>query len=222
MTVSLAVIMFELTGEVNFIPPFMIAILTAKCVADTISAEGVYDLAQNIIGHPFLDAEQAVVKLRATRTSGSAPTVRQLSSPASVMMKVTAHLDTNNMLSICSVRESLTEIEARGLADLGLVIVNQQGVCQAYLPEVNIRSALCALDENERGGLSEMSLLDNNVRHLMDPSPLCVSENAPIEYAAEMFGKLGLSHLIVVNQETAKVVGVVGKKRLLKFLEALN
>ncbi|KAG8420079.1 hypothetical protein J3459_011391 [Metarhizium acridum] len=53
MTVSLAVIMFELTGEVNFIPPFMVAILTAKWVADSISADGVYDLSQHVMGHPF-------------------------------------------------------------------------------------------------------------------------------------------------------------------------
>src|SRR6266536_21655 len=45
MTVSLTVIMFELTGEVDYIPPFMIAILVAKWVADALSRESVYDLA---------------------------------------------------------------------------------------------------------------------------------------------------------------------------------
>ncbi|KAG5972026.1 hypothetical protein E4U55_000953 [Claviceps digitariae] len=224
MTVSLAVIMFELTGEVNFIPPFMVAILTAKCVADSISAEGVYDLAQHVIGHPFLDAEQAVVKLRAAPSSEScsSPTVRQLSPPASIMAKVTAHLNSDNKLSIHSIRENLIELEARGLADLGLVIVNEQGICQAHLPEDNFRSALCVLNESEQDGLGELSLGDDKIGQLMDPSPLCVSANAPIEYAAEMLGKLGLSHLIVVDQETAKAVGVVGKKRLLKFLDSLD
>ncbi|CZS90675.1 related to CLC chloride channel protein [Rhynchosporium graminicola] len=37
MTVSLAVIIFELTGEVDYIPPFMIAIMVASWVADAIS-----------------------------------------------------------------------------------------------------------------------------------------------------------------------------------------
>jgi chloride channel 3/4/5 len=31
--------MFELTGEVDYIPPFMIAILTAKWVADALTAK---------------------------------------------------------------------------------------------------------------------------------------------------------------------------------------
>ncbi|KAG5950450.1 hypothetical protein E4U53_005028 [Claviceps sorghi] len=224
MTVSLAVIMFELTGEVNFIPPFMVAILTAKCVADSISAEGVYDLAQRVIGHPFLDAEQAVAKLRAARNpdSGCPPTVRLLSPPASVMANVITRLDPDNKLSMRSLRENLTALEARGLADLGLVVVNQQGVCQAYLAEENVPSALCLLDEGERGALSESSLASGKLGQLLDPSPLCVSANAPIEYAAEMLGKLGLSHLIVVDQDTAKAVGVVGKKRLLRFLDSLQ
>ncbi|KAG6010399.1 hypothetical protein E4U21_006963 [Claviceps maximensis] len=224
MTVSLAVIMFELTGEVNFIPPFMVAILTAKCVADSISAEGVYDLAQNVIGHPFLDAEQAVVKLRAARDSDGRgpPTVRQLIPPASIMMKVITYLEANNKLLTCSLRDNLVELDARGLVDLGLVIVNEQGVCQAYLPGDNFQSAMCVLDESERGNLSELSLDNDKISQVIDPSPLCVSANAPIEYAAEMLGKLGLSHLIVVDHETAKAVGVVGKKRLLKFLDSLE
>lgn len=221
MTVSLAVIMFELTGEVNFTPPFMIAILTAKWVADSISAEGVYDLAQHVMGHPFLDAEQAVVKLQAARDSNHPPTVRQLSPPANIMTRVIARMDANNGLSIRSFREILAEIEAHCLTELGLVIVNEQGVCQGYLPETNIRSAVRALDEHESGGLSLVSLSNDSFRHLIDPNPLCVSAKAPIEYATEMFGKLGLGHLIVIDEETAEVVGVVGKKRLLKFLDAL-
>jgi chloride channel 3/4/5 len=54
MTVSLTVIMFELTGEVDYIPPFTIAILTAKWVADALSSEGVYGLAQTVLGQPIL------------------------------------------------------------------------------------------------------------------------------------------------------------------------
>lgn len=40
MTISLAVIMFELTGELSYVVPHMIAILVAKWVADSISSEG--------------------------------------------------------------------------------------------------------------------------------------------------------------------------------------
>jgi chloride channel 3/4/5 len=54
MTISLAVIMFELTGQIDYVVPAMLAILVAKWVADAVSSEGVYDLAQNVLGnlHP--------------------------------------------------------------------------------------------------------------------------------------------------------------------------
>ena len=65
MTISLGVIMFELTGELEYILPNMIAILMAKWVADAISAQGVYDVAQTVLGHPFLDARILVLGDRA-------------------------------------------------------------------------------------------------------------------------------------------------------------
>ena len=40
MTISLCVIMFELTGELEYIVPNMIAILVAKWVADALEHEG--------------------------------------------------------------------------------------------------------------------------------------------------------------------------------------
>lgn len=51
MTLSLCVIMFELTGELEYIVPNMIAILVAKWVADVLEHEGVYDLAQTVLGY---------------------------------------------------------------------------------------------------------------------------------------------------------------------------
>ena len=43
-----------------------------------------------------------------------------------------------------------------------------------------------------------------------------------MEYMVEMFGKLGLRHLIVVEEGSGKVVGVVIKKRLVVYLEGLH
>lgn len=42
-----------------------------------------------------------------------------------------------------------------------------------------------------------------------------------MEYAVEMFGKLGLRWLIIVQDETARVVGVIVKKRLVHYLDRL-
>jgi chloride channel 3/4/5 len=42
--VSLAVIMFELTGTLSYVVPVMFSVLVAKTVADSLEKKGIYDL----------------------------------------------------------------------------------------------------------------------------------------------------------------------------------
>ncbi|KAK9441799.1 chloride channel protein [Metarhizium brunneum] len=222
MTVSLAVIMFELTGEVNFIPPFMVAILTAKWVADSISADGVYDLSQHVMGHPFLDSEQAVVKLRALKDGEESPDLDVLIPPKRVMEQIILHTEPNNQIMISDLRAKLNGLLSGGMFDIGLIIVNEQGICIGYISESSIAPVLHLIGQQELEGNDLISFADDNFERLVDRSSLNISTRAPLEYAVEMFGKLGLSHLVVVDEDTAKVVGVIGKKRLLSFLGRLE
>lgn len=43
-TVSLAVIVLELTNTLNYVVPIMLAVLIAKTVADGLEKKGIYDL----------------------------------------------------------------------------------------------------------------------------------------------------------------------------------
>lgn len=43
-TVSLAVIVIELTGTLNYVVPVMLSVLVAKTVADGLEKRGIYDL----------------------------------------------------------------------------------------------------------------------------------------------------------------------------------
>lgn len=47
MTVSLVVIMFELTGGLEYIVPLMAATMTSKWVADAFGREGIYEVMWN-------------------------------------------------------------------------------------------------------------------------------------------------------------------------------
>ncbi|KOS22872.1 H(+)/Cl(-) exchange transporter 4 [Escovopsis weberi] len=171
MTVSLAVIMFELTGEVNFIPPFMIAILIGKWVADRISADGVYDLSQHLMGHPFLEPEQAISTIKALRDTGESLTVEALLRPARVMGEIVIEADTDLSVPTSLLRAKLASLEARGLMDAGLLIVNEAGICHGYLPADGLVAALRDLEQKDMGQET--------------------STSAPLEYAVEIIGKLG-------------------------------
>ena len=55
MTVSLVVIMFELTGGLAYIVPLMAAAMFSKWVGDAFDKEGIYDGHIHLNGYPFLD-----------------------------------------------------------------------------------------------------------------------------------------------------------------------
>ncbi|SPO01486.1 probable Cl- channel CLC-3 and related proteins (CLC superfamily) [Cephalotrichum gorgonifer] len=223
MTVSLAVIMFELTGEVNFIPPFMVAILTAKWVADCINADGVYDLSQHLMGHPFLDSDQALRMARKLRDSEGDATVMALVPPAKTMEEITVSVGPGSRVAISTLRKKLDCLRDRGLMDAGLVIVNERGICQGYIAEEDLELALQSIHEVEQQGeANEVSLQYGVFSSVIDRSPMSIPLNAPLEYAVEMFGKLGLRYLIIVEEDTARMAGVIIKKRLLSFLDALR
>lgn len=224
MTVSLAVIMFELTGEVNFIPPFMVAILTSKWVADSISGDSVYDLSQHLLGHPFLDAEHSLAKVR----EAGGGTVEDLKPPKSTMEEITVHMGPDGVISRHVLRKKLAQLKARGLMDAGLVLVNVQGICHGYLPEAELEYALTLKEHTEEanedgtGHHDEVDLVRGPISDFVNRTPLTIPSTAPVEYAVEMFGKLGLRYLVIVEEDSAKVSGLVIKKRLVKYLDGLK
>jgi chloride channel 3/4/5 len=215
MTVSLTVIMFELTGEVDYIPPFIIAILVAKWVADALSSEGVYDLAQTVLGHPFLNPEHA---LSIVRDEGSL--VEELIRPAQTMREITVDVGTECKVSKSLLMTKLFQLKDQGLMDAGLVLVDGNSMLHGYLAQGELDFAI-----HEEGLLKDdepVDLLEGMMSTFVDRTPLTISAKAPMEYAVEMFGKVGLRHLIVVEEGTGKVVGVIIKKRLVLYLEGLH
>jgi chloride channel 3/4/5 len=58
MTISLTVIMFELTGTLNYIIPCMVTLMAAKLVGDYIQKGGISDVQIHAKGFPFLDWTQ--------------------------------------------------------------------------------------------------------------------------------------------------------------------
>jgi chloride channel 3/4/5 len=56
-TVSLAVIMFELTDTLTYAVPVMLSVLVAKTVADALEPKGIYELVIELNQLPYLDAK---------------------------------------------------------------------------------------------------------------------------------------------------------------------
>ncbi len=263
MTLSLCVIMFELTGELEYILPHMIAILVAKWVADAISSDGVYDLAQSVLGHPFLDLDHAMQLVQAETP---AHLVGRLIPPKQTMEDITVNVERDNKVPRALLEYKLDRLRQRGLMDAGVVLV-QDGMLQGYLAEGELDFGLHELGkaypqnarvrllgqhidvadagghdddpEDQRGGGGAVAQNgytytdtdgrrdwggggDIDLTSFVDRTPLSVSEAAPMEYAVECFGKLGLRHLMVTEEGTGRLIGVIIKKRLVAYLESLH
>lgn len=222
MTISLCVIMFELTGELEYILPHMIAILVAKWVADALGKESVYDLAQTVLGHPFLDADHTLHVVQRQNALAE-----ELIPPKQTMDEITVDVPRSNKVPRRLLEEKLEHLHARGLMDAGLVLVQNGGMLQGYIAEGELEFGL-----NEIGQIYapdvEVRLLgdaeegDFDLSHFVDRTPLSICEKAPLEYVVEMFGKLGLRHLVVTEEGTNKMVGVIIKKRLVAYLDNLK
>ncbi|KAL8939541.1 MAG: hypothetical protein Q9216_003301 [Gyalolechia sp. 2 TL-2023] len=221
MTISLCVIMFELTGELEYIVPHMIAILVAKWVADMLEKDGVYDLAQTVLGHPFLDADHTM-----NLVQGTQELVERLIPPKQTMQDITVDVPKDNKVAKQILDEKLDRLKERGLMDAGLVLI-QDGMLQGYLAEGELDFGLNDLGKQWEStsrirvlGEAEDGDLDMSV--FVDRTPLTICAKAPMEYLVEMFGKLGLRYLCVVEEGSGKLVGVVIKKRLVVWLESLK
>lgn len=219
MTISLAVIMFELTGELEYVPPNMIAILIAKWIADCISEEGVYDVAQTILGHPFMDLESSLRIVQGQDTF-----VEELIPPQQTMDEITVVVPSAGLVSRATLEIKLGQLRQRGLMDAGLVLVNDNDILQGYLPQDELDFGLSELgklyaDDVEVRLLGDAQDEELDMSHFVDRTPLSIPSKAPLEYAVEMFGKLGLRYLIINEDGSGKMVGVAIRKRLVAYLD---
>lgn len=220
-TISLCVIMFELTGELEYVVPHMIAILVAKWVADGLEREGVYDLAQAVLGHPFLDGDHALQLVQAGNYL-----VEELIPPPQTMKEITLEVLPSGHSPRIILTEKLEQLKRRGLMDAGLVLT-QSGMLQGYLAQGELEFGLSDLgslfDKNAKVKLlGQADEGEFDMTAFVDRTPLTIIDRAPMEYAVEMFGKLGLRHLIILEEGTGRLVGVIIKKRLVVWLESLK
>lgn len=220
MTISLCAIMFELTGELDATLPHMVAILVAKWTADATGRQSVYDLAQSVLGHPFLDHESA---LGAVQKLGLR--AEELIPPKRTMEEITVVVPQSGLVKRALLEEKLAQLESRGLLDAGLVLVRPAltgdnattPILQGYLAQGELVYALAhhKADDSDEVRVSGQRVEDDDAPEIsvfIDRTPVSICASAPMEYVVEMFGKLGLRYLMITEEGSGALVGVVIKK----------
>ncbi|KAL5524022.1 hypothetical protein ACEPAG_8195 [Sanghuangporus baumii] len=232
-TVSLAVIMFELTDTLTYAVPVMLSILAAKTVADALEPKGIYDLVIDLAQLPYLDAKREYLWGNLLVSDMTDRNVRVI------------HLDESNTVE--NLRDKLREALTAGYADSGFPILRPdfQGMRVAgYIGCNELEHALAIVADDadaicyfntaaeiaSRGAVSTGSSFTDSAPVDPDPFdftiytdqvPLMVQTNSPPELVQQLFAKLGTKYVIVTDPN-GYYEGVIEKNAWIAFVNDME
>ncbi|KAF8134644.1 chloride channel [Boletus edulis] len=232
-TVSLAVIMFELTDTLTYAVPVMLAVLVAKTVADALEPKGIYDLVIELSQLPYLDARHEYLW---SHFSISDVTDRGVD---------VIRIDACNTVE--SLRDQLQALVNAGHDDSGFPILRPAKdsgrlrmvgyigagelehalaiVAEDADEEINFQSSGFNRDRDitsswiESNAVVDGDLFDFSV--YMDEAPLTIQSHTPLELLHQFFVKLGARYVVVTDID-GNYEGVIDKKTWLGFLSGLE
>ena len=224
LSVTLAVILFELTGSLDHVLPFSLSVLVAKWTADALEPLSIYDLLTDMNSYPLLDN-----KIRPIFTSelgDITPTVR----PQRII-----DISDSPLVPAQSLHEKLEYLHKAGEIDGGLPIVRHR-ILVGLIPAPDLQFALDNLDneeetsclmatdstwhesgEEEEGG-REPDRTD--FTPYIDPAPMALDIHSPMDLVFQCFVKLGLRYICVLKD--GRYAGLVHKKTFVKYIKELE
>ncbi|GAA95950.1 uncharacterized protein L969DRAFT_92021 [Mixia osmundae IAM 14324] len=212
ITVTVVVIMFELTGALTYILPTMITLMVTKAVGDCFGKNGIADQMITFNGYPFLDKEEHTFN-----TSVS-------------------HLMKHDLVSICAEGTKLDEVEARLRASSfqGFPIVRSRtdatllgyiaridleyAVREAHASAILSPDAICVFVRETYHSPSQSEDEEDylDLRSWVNETPLCVNPRQPMETVMDLFKKLGPR--IILVEQYGKLVGLITIKDILRHI----
>ncbi|KAI9167477.1 H(+)/Cl(-) exchange transporter 3 [Paramyrothecium foliicola] len=220
LSVTLAVILFELTGSLDYVLPFSLSILVAKWTADALEPNSIYDLLTNMNSYPFLDNKHKPVF-----TGELADIVPRMRRERII------DLTNSPVVAASSLRVKLELLHRAGELDGGLPIVRHD-VLVGLIPAPDLQFALDQL-EDESTALCLMARVvsidedDANAEPdptdftpYIDPAPVTLDIRSPLDLVYECFVKLGLRYICV--SKDGKYAGMTHKKTFVRYVRDLE
>ncbi|OQE80216.1 hypothetical protein PENNAL_c0047G04601 [Penicillium nalgiovense] len=230
LTISVTVIMFELTGALTYILPTMIVVGVTKAVGDRFGSGGIADRMIWFNGFPFLDSkEEHVFNVPVSHAMTTGP----LSVPASDFpVREAEHLLTDNKFQgfpVVEDRTSKTLVGYIGRTELryaidrarnqGLVAPNARCVFTKDAAEAAVarRASVSQSSRPYTFDAIESSVGASFVdfSRYVDHTPLTVHPRHPLETVMEIFKKMGPRVILVEHR--GKLTGLVTVKDCLKY-----
>ncbi|KAJ3064609.1 hypothetical protein HDU98_012012 [Podochytrium sp. JEL0797] len=239
MTVSLVVVMVELTGALKLVLPLMVAIMCSKWTADSITRDSFYDTTIKRNDYPYLDHKREHHPRRGTdRIMAFAGEVAEYDPDAAFQVDVEySWEEIQEKLRLLMYMDDGGYAVLDGQALLGYIAYQDvKHVCTLVAnsredPEdSSSNTSWCPSEFNHTFHFKDPSVSVSTPRHSyqdelngtdlsqwMDQAPLTVSCRASMDLVLELFMKVGCKTVCVVDG--ARFVGVLDKKRVIAWLK---
>jgi chloride channel 3/4/5 len=205
MTVSIVVIMFELTGALTYVLPIMIAVMISKWVGDAFGKKGIYESWIQFNEYPFLDnSDEALIP--------DIPVSRIMTRIEDlIVLTATGH-------TIASLTHILATQPYRGFP---VISDPREAILLGYISraelEYNLQSATQiprSLPPETEAFFSHQPLADPSttldLRPWMDQTPLTLPSRSNLLLTANYFQKLGLRYVLFSDKGVLQ--GILTKK----------
>ncbi|KAF9786964.1 Cl-channel protein [Thelephora terrestris] len=238
ITVTVVVIMFELTGALTYILPTMIVVLVTKAVGDFLGTNGIAEEIIKFNGYPFLEKEDHAFNVPVARVmkrdlhtlpvSGTIQDVEALLNSTVVkgfpIVKNDAH---QTLVGYIGRREVRYVIERASKVqhvrqDVMCSFAAEDPHAEEDVPSLStpgIRSAgpMVAIEDELSAEVVESTSTRDVIKFWpwVQQTPLTVSPQLPLEIAMQLFKRMGPRVILVEDHGT--LVGLLTVKDVLKF-----
>ena len=221
MTVSLVVIMSEVTGGLSYIVPLMVTALTAKWVGDAFG-EGIYEENVKLSGYPYLENREsfrlslkAGEAIRAKRSGEHVPLsyiIQDGMTIAQIDLLVRRHPHSIYPVIISEEFPCIVgQVQRRDLLAVLRSRKMQLTFTQNKLTPLNRKVSVVSMSNlsNKPGQPSSLGMRRASValqvsrilqlHKLVDRAPIMVTDQTPMESVVDMFRKLGCRQIFVTK-----------------------
>ncbi|OQV00247.1 hypothetical protein CLAIMM_05771 [Cladophialophora immunda] len=242
LSVTLAVILFELTGSLDHVLPFSLGVLCAKWTADAVEPLSIYDLLTDMNSYPFLDNRSTPVF--DSELGDITPRFRR-----DKVIDITI----SPLVKASDLRAKLRRLQNLGELDGGLPILRDKKLV-GLIPAPDLEfaldrvegedSAFCLLSTEDHAhnthrryweafeeagydsGRDDSDDQDSpatnptDLTPYVDPAPVALDMHSPMDLVYQCFVKLGLRYICVLNEGEYR--GMVHKKAFVRYIKTLE
>ena len=218
MTICLAVIMFELTGGLEYLVPVIIAILCAKSTGEALGVESVFEMGIEANNFPYLDPKKEFYHEAYAHD---------------IFADKKWHLVVSRGMTITALNDLLESTRCTGFP---VVVSKEDLTLLGYVTASNLKKAMtetatrrdrhvtsrtkvrfCGVPQTD---IEKATEFDLDYTEFVDSSVLQVEPNSSVQFLLNLFKALGIQKVIV--SKYSKFEGILTKKDLISFMRKVE